>query len=400
MRNAVGKVLSAKLRGLVALLCLALFAAACGGSDGAEGGETEDTATQAAEDTATEAATDMATGDAGTEDAGTESATETATAAAGGESVCAEYEGAEMETVGVGITSWHTWYWWLMGAREEGLMEPYGVELDIVTFQNTGQIAAGVISDSVQIGLPAPEQTFTLQEQSPNLVMIGSNISTSPYTVLGAGDITEIEDLQDATIGVTAEGASADYFTARIILGTHGMEAGTDYSFVNAGPPAERAAAMAAGELQSVLNFEPAALQLIDEGANILDRAANYDQLSDIEVNILVATTDWMEANPDLAQRFACGYIASIEWLYDEANRDRAVELLMGDMNISEEHAQETYDRFVGELQAWDRDGMIDPERLEQTRANAEAAGLEGMPAADDLDWRYDNSLMQAASGA
>jgi ABC-type nitrate/sulfonate/bicarbonate transport system substrate-binding protein len=264
--------------------------------------------------------------------------------------------------------------------------------------ERAGQIAAGVLSESVQFGLIAPEQTFTLQEETPNLMMVGSNISTSPYTLLGARDVASIDDLRGATIGVTSEGASADYFTGLLMLRSHGLEHGRDFDFVNAGPPSERAAAMSAGELQAVLNFEPDALRLIEEGANVLDRASNYDNLQGVEVNVFAADSNWYEENRDLAENFARGYLASLDWLYDPANRDRAQELLAEEMDLTAEQAETTYDRFVGELEAWDRDGKIDPERLEQSRANAVDAGLEGMPEAGDLDARYDDSLMDAAA--
>jgi len=304
--------------------------------------------------------------------------------------------GDELETVSIGITSWHTWYWWLMAAEEEGLMEPYGVDLDVVTFSNTGQIASAVLGQSVQIGLIAAEQTFTLQEQAPELMLIGANITTSPYTLLGAEGVDSVEDLRGATLGVTSEGSSADYFTSLLMMRSHDMEHGTDFSYVNAGPPSERASAMAAGELQAVMNFEPDALRLIEGGAKVLDRAADYENLKGVEVNSLAATTTWYEANRELAENFARGYLASIEWLYDEANRDRAEEILTERMELEPEMAATTYERFVIELQAWDPDGQIDPERLEQTRANAEEAGLE-MPEAGELEDRFDNSIMEAA---
>ena len=305
--------------------------------------------------------------------------------------------GGELETISVGITSWHTWYWWLMAAEEEGLMEPYGIDLDVVTFSNTGQIASAVLGQSVQIGLIAPEQTFTLQEQAPELMLIGANITTSPYSLLGAEGVESVEDLQGATIGVTSEGSSADYFTSLLILRSHGMEHGDDFSYVNAGPPSERASAMAAGELQAVMNFEPDALRLIEGGAKVLDRAADYENLEGVEVNSLAATTTWYESHRELAENFARGYLASIDWLYDEGNRKRAEEILAGRMELEPDMATATYERFVIELQAWDPDGQIDPERLEQTRANAEEAGLE-MPEAGELKDRFDNSIMEAGA--
>jgi NitT/TauT family transport system substrate-binding protein len=307
-------------------------------------------------------------------------------------------EGDDGNTVTVGITSWHTWYWWLLAAREDGLMDEYDVQLDIVTFQDTGQIASGVLSGQVDVGLFAPEQTFTIQEESPNLKIVASNISTSPYTLLGAGDVDTIEDLQGATIGVTSPGSSADYFTIKLMLQAHGLEEGEDYDFVTAGPPSQRAAAMSAGEIQAVANFAPDALKLEAEGANVLDQAANYDELSGIEPNVYVADSEWYDDNRELAVNFMRGVLKSLDWLYDPANRDRAEELLANEMDLTPEEASATYERFVLDLKAWDPDAMVDPERLEQTRANAVEAGVSDMPEADEIEDSYDNSLLEEAA--
>jgi ABC-type nitrate/sulfonate/bicarbonate transport system substrate-binding protein len=309
-------------------------------------------------------------------------------------------EGGSDNTVTVGITSWHTWYWWLLAAREEGLMDEYGVELDIVTFSDTGQIASGVLSGAVDVGLFAPEQTFTIQQETPDLQIVGSNISTSPYTLLGAGDIDTIEDLSGATIGVTSPGSSADYFTIKLMLESHGLVEGEDYDFVTAGPPSQRAAAMSAGEIQAVANFAPDALILESEGATVLDQAANYDELKGIEPNVYVADSGWYDGDRELAVNFMRGVLKSLDWLYDPANRERAEELLADEMGISAEQASATYERFVLELKAWDPDAMIDPERLEQTRANAVEAGVSDMPEADALEDSYDNSLLEEAAKA
>lgn len=312
---------------------------------------------------------------------------------------CGGSEGDDGNTVTVGITSWHTWYWWLLAAREEGLMDEYDVELDIVTFQDTGQIASGVLSGQVDVGLFAPEQTFTIQQESPNLQIIASNISTSPYTLLGAGEVDTIEDLEGGTIGVTSPGSSADYFTIKLMLQKHGLEEGEDYDFVTAGPPSQRAAAMSAGEIQAVANFAPDALTLEAEGANVLDQAANYDELSGIEPNVYVADSGWYDdENHELAVNFMRGVLKSLDWLYDPANRERAEELLAAEMDLTPEEASATYERFVLDLEAWDPDAMIDPERLEQTRANAVEAGVSDMPEVAEIEDSYDNSLLEEAA--
>ena len=183
-------------------------------------------------------------------------------------------------------------------------------------------------------------------------MLIGANITTSPYSLLGAEGVESVEDLRGATIGVTSEGSSADYFTSLLMLRNHDMEHGTDFDYVNAGPPSERASAMATGELQAVMNFEPDALRLIEGGAKVLDRAADYENLKGVEVNSLAATTTWYEANRDLAENFVRGYLASLEWLYDEANRDRAEGILADRMELE---SQQRRPPMSGSSSSWRR---------------------------------------------
>lgn len=71
----------------------------------------------------------------------------------------------ELETVTAGFVSLHTWHWWALVAQEEGLMEPHGIDLDIVTFQGTDQIAAALLSGSAQFGSVTPEGIFPAQDE-------------------------------------------------------------------------------------------------------------------------------------------------------------------------------------------------------------------------------------------
>lgn len=320
--------------------------------------------------------------------------------AAGDSEEVAATEASEVatETVTVGLTSLHSWYWPLLAARDEGLMEPFGIELDVVTFQNLAQLASGLVADSVDIALVAPETMFGVQQSEPDVRVIASMLSANPQTLIVHPDIASVEDLRGQIIGVSTVGASADFFTGRLMLLRNGLELDTDYTMVNTGPTAERAAAMSSGQIQASLNWEPALMQLLDEGMVEIDRAANYEDLRDVEVIALNAKEGWYRDNRDVAVRFLQGFLAGMDWLYDESNRDRAIEMLADEMSVETEHAAAAYEWFIVELEAYPRDGRVDPRKLEQTVRNAGEAGVEFVPALDDLDWRYDNSLVEEAA--
>lgn len=302
----------------------------------------------------------------------------------------------ELQTITVGTSSLHTWYWWATIARDEGLMEPYGVELDVVDLGGGDLIVGAVLSGDAQFGMVTPEGLAPAQDQEPTLKMIGSAIGVNPYTFVVAPEIDDFEDLRGQTIGVLSVGNSADYFTGKLMMREHGLEEGTDYTFINSGSPAERLAAMQSGQVQAVLNFEPAAYLLLEEGMVALDASANYPSLAAVETAIVFGDEDWYAENTELAESFVRGFLDAIDWLYDPANRERAVEILADEMSVSTELADDTYERFVLELEAWDRSGAVSLERLQASFRNARDAGVEDAPEEDDVEWRVDNSLLEA----
>jgi NitT/TauT family transport system substrate-binding protein len=306
---------------------------------------------------------------------------------------------AELETVTVGTSSLHTWYWWATIARDEGLMEPYGIELDVVSLGGGDLIVAAVLSGDAQFGMVTPEGLASAQDHEPTLRMLGSAISVNPYTFVVTPDIESYEDLRGQTIGVLSVGNSADYFTGKLMMREHGLEEGDDYSMVNAGSPGERLAAMESGAVQAVLNFEPAAYQLIEEGMVALDASANYPNLAAVETAVVFGDEAWYSENRELAENFMRGFVDAIEWLYDPENRDRAVEILAAEMGVAADFADDTYERFVVELEAWDTSGQVSLERLQTSFENAREAGVEVAPADDDVEWRVDGSLLDAVLG-
>ncbi|MQA80562.1 MAG: PhnD/SsuA/transferrin family substrate-binding protein [Streptosporangiales bacterium] len=300
--------------------------------------------------------------------------------------------------VPVGVTSLNSLHLWLIVARDEKLMEPYGVDLDIVTFQNTGQITPALLSGSVNFGMAAPEQVFSAQEEEPGLKMVAAEITNNPYSMIVSPEIKSLKDIKGKTIGVTGMGASADYFTAKLLLQAHGLEEKRDYNFTNAGPPPQRATALLENQIDAVMSFEPDAQKLVDKGMKSIAAASDQPNLHDVLMGSIIANKEWYDENREVAVDFMRGYLASVKWLYDPKNKDKAVADIAAEMNVSEKAAAATYDQFVTTLKASPLDGRIDHAFLERTVENIKKEGLKNAPPPGELKSKYDNSLVDAAA--
>lgn len=305
-----------------------------------------------------------------------------------------------MQKVAIGVTSLNSLHLWLIMARDEKLMEPSGIKLDVVTFQNTGQIIPAIISGSVNFGMATPEQLFGAQDKQPSLKMVAAEITNNPYQLIvnPKKGIKSLRDLRGKTIGVTGTGASADYFTAKLLLKGHGLEENRDYHFINAGPPPERAAALVKGQVDAVMSFPPDAQVMLSKGMKSIAQASSLPNLHKIIMGSLISDQKWYGENRDLAVKFIRGYLASVKWLYDPKNKDKAVADIAKQMKVSTEDATTTYDTFIKQLEASPLDGRIDPSFLTTTARNARSEGLKAAPSPGSLSARYDNSLVEAAA--
>lgn len=304
----------------------------------------------------------------------------------------------ELQPLSVGLTTFNSLHLPILMARDEKLMEPYGIDLELNTFQNTGQIIPALLSGSLDIGTATPEQMFAAQDEEPGLKMIISETATNPYSLIVSPKIKKIDDLKGKTIGVTGVGASADYFTAVLMLKANGLEQKRDYTFINAGPPAQRATALVEGQVDAVMSFDPDAQKLVDKGMKSIADASDQPNLHDVLMGSIIADEEWYDENREVAVDFMRGYIASVKWLYDPKNKDTAVADIAAEMNVSEKAAAATYDQFVTTLKASPLDGRIDHAFIERTVENIKKEGLNNAPPPGELKSKYDNSLVDAAA--
>lgn len=305
-----------------------------------------------------------------------------------------------LQPVSIGLTSYNSLHLWVIFAKDEGLMKPYGISFQPEVFQSVADIVPGVISGSLDFGISTSEGAFAAQNKGGDVKIVALENVDNPYQIVTPASVKSVSGLKGGTIAVDSIGVSADYVTALTLLQRAGLQT-SQYHFIDGGAPASRVAGLVSGTVQATLNFPPGTQQLTSKGMKVLLNAANEPYFQGIAISGLLADPAWYQANRTLAVDFMKGYIASVKWMYNPANKAKAISDIASTMSVSQQFATDTYSFFVNQLKAETPNPAINLANLEKEIQNDQGAGVAGLPAptAAGLKGRYDNSLVDAAHG-
>jgi NitT/TauT family transport system substrate-binding protein len=209
-----------------------------------------------------------------------------------------------------------------------------------------------------------------------------------------------LHDLKGMKIGVTGPG-SASAMGLRMLLGKASLTA-DDVSIIGVGGGAAAVAAVKAGRVDAIANFDPVISLLQRDGAirTILD-TRKRDDLDYLYGGPFAASAFYVDArfaqrNPETVQAFVNAVSAALAWL-NKASTDDIVaavppEYYAGDRALYRAMIESNRERVS-------TDGRISPEAAERTYRNL--AGFEDTikGAKIDVAKTYDNSFVERAPG-
>jgi ABC-type nitrate/sulfonate/bicarbonate transport system substrate-binding protein len=308
-----------------------------------------------------------------------------------------------LATVKVGVTAINASHLWVPIARDEKLMEPFGIDFQPVVFQGgAAQVLPAVLGGSTQFGIAGAQQTIIAYQQEPSLAMILNPMNGSPLSIVAKQGIATPADLRGKTISVNSAGSSEDYLSAVAWLREQGISP-DEVNFVTGGATSARVSALISGNVDAVLCSPPDVGRLTEAGATVLGEADDVPALQNQASYVIVGKKEWLEANHDAAVRFAQGYQATQKFMRDPANRDAVIGDIADELGIDQDVAGEVYEYWINEFNAdADPTGAVHVENLEQTLQNGKDNGVEELMAVtpDSLTDMFDNSYAEAAAGA
>jgi ABC-type nitrate/sulfonate/bicarbonate transport system substrate-binding protein len=220
------------------------------------------------------------------------------------------------------------------------------------------QIVAGA-QDIGSAGLP--DFVRAIDAGAP-LELVASGVAQAPYTVIGGKGITSWTDLKGKKVILGGpKDVTRYYFDAA--ASKHGLTDG-DFTFVYAGATSNRFAALSSGSVAAAILGPPFDAKAIAAGDGDLGKVAQY--LPKSPFTGLAVSKNWAKQNTAVLVDFLRGFLNSITWLRNPANRAEAVGILANATHTTPDDAAATYDYYFTKIDAFPADGRISEPGLEQ----------------------------------
>jgi ABC-type nitrate/sulfonate/bicarbonate transport system substrate-binding protein len=265
--------------------------------------------------------------------------------------------------VNVGFVSFTALSWPFWAAQTLGSFEQEGLAVDIAALGSAPQVTAALLGGSIDVGASALDIHIRAVERGGSLTWFMSEFVNPIYGLLARSDITSYAGLRGQTIIVDSPNGITYYLTGRML-----RQAGLgpdDYNFLFAGGTPERLAALQAGGVAAAILIQP-----FDFAAERLGyrRLGNSNEVvPNFEFVGYAARPDWLRGNENTVARYIRGYGAGQRWLFDPANKERAIQVLVERTRLATEDARATYELYIERERVFPPGMRINP------------AGVQGM---------------------
>src|ERR1700732_768391 len=238
-------------------------------------------------------------------------------------------------------------------AAELGWFKQDRIELDLISVGGGGaqQVAGGSLAIA-HSGFPDFARASL---QGAPLKIIINDIVASPYAVFAKPGIKSIADLRGKLISIGGvKDVTLIYIKA--FLASAALQPG-DVDFVYAKAAGDRFSALVSGGVDATLLNPPTYFKATALGfSNLGDIEAH---MKDVPFTVWAANTDWAAKNRAALVAFARNYARSVRWLYDPANKDAAVDILVKHARQDRKDSIDAYDYLVTKLRSFGVDGGL-----------------------------------------
>jgi ABC-type nitrate/sulfonate/bicarbonate transport system substrate-binding protein len=276
---------------------------------------------------------------------------------------------------------------------EKGFFARQGIKLEFEFTESSSAQRAGLANGKFEVVHSAVDNALAMIETAKVDVVIVSGGDGGTNEFIVGRDINAFTDIRGKAL-VTDAPNTAYALQAKKILLKHGLKDGVDYRInaVGAGPFRLKAMLEGGDNAAAIMNL-PFSAQTIEAGLKSLGRT--IDLLGPYQAGGAFVLRSWAKAHPEVLERYLAGYITSLRWVLDKANRDEAIALLMSKRNLTRSLATRSYDLMIEPGFGFNPDAKLSVEGFDNVLKLRQE--VEGGPVTDpakylDLSY-YDRAL-------
>jgi ABC-type nitrate/sulfonate/bicarbonate transport system substrate-binding protein len=295
-------------------------------------------------------------------------------------------------TMTIGLTTRSATDWGLEVAQKLGFFAANGLTVQAVVIGSSAGVAQQLAAGSVDIGSVSTTQVVEAILGGAPIVEIFKNVSTTPYTLIGRKGLNTPDKLRGKTIMIGGPNDITRVFMDKI-LASYGFKP-DDYTYTYAGAPAERYAALVNGGIDATVLLPPVTFRATDEGYPVIDEVPKY--FPHFPTSGYAVQSAWAKAHRDTLLAFLRGFQTGVRWLYNPANKARALQILEDADNVTPDVAAKTYDVYVSRGRLLPPSGRFDADDFAQVVDTLVRTKQIPAPAPPPARF-YDNTYIDAA---
>ena len=249
-------------------------------------------------------------------------------------------------------------YW----TMDYGCAKEKGFTLDLVTVG--GRVAQQLAAGALNIGQSGFPDTFRAIAQAAPMKIFINNHNVPPYSVHAKSSIKSIAELKGKTVSIGAvKDVTLIYMEAFLEAG--GLKS-SDVDFVYAKSTADRFKALVAGGIDATILNPPASFRA--DGLGFTNLGDIGDHMKDYPFTVWTLNSNWAADNRGALTAFAKCHLLGNEWIYNTANKDKAVALIVKYTKAAPADAEKTYNYMAVKLKAYSRTGQLSEKVFEHMK--------------------------------
>lgn len=279
-------------------------------------------------------------------------------------------------------------YWNIDVAVEKGLFKEAGFDPELTAIQSSPHSIQQAIIGASHIAVGQPE-TFVAAVERGGTVLgaMAAPMNRADWALNVQPDIKSLKDLKGKVIGVSAL-RNAEVWMTTQMLDKAGLKKGEyDYKVVGVSP--QKVAALKSGSIAATILFQPSAELAVKEGYPAL---ATYGGIRAYPSILYVINKEWA-AKDNSGTRLAGVIRKSHDWLWNPANKEEAISILMKYTKRDKDILEKVYAMYFTGQKIYSRTGEIELAGLNTALADMATDGLITSPAPPAAKYVLDKNL-------
>jgi len=259
---------------------------------------------------------------------------------------------------------------------EQGFFAAEGITLDPVYMDTSIRNATALVGGSLDVAATSPDTIIMAVEKGADLIVVGEEISKPVYSIVADPKIPNVPALKGQKVAHSGAKSGTTWMLLQT-LAHYGVRE-SDIDLVLTGGTSSRYAALTSGAVAAAAMLQPDDFRIIDEGFPRL--AMSTEAIQDFTFNTYNVQHDWARQHDAELVRLLRGFRRAMDWLYDPANKEEAIVVLMKRAQQEERYARQTYDLSLVQERMFAEHGRINPKGMEAVLDQLADAGEVNRP--------------------